>query len=98
MEWKKKERITLKAVFLFERITGKPEIETAEDLYIFFYCIRATNGDYSASFSDFLAECEEKPELLADFIEQCTDSPPARYSIDTAPDGQTYIKTGGGIS
>jgi hypothetical protein len=65
-------KFKIKSLILFERIADKPfEIKTTEDLYLYFYCVLCVNEDnYSKDFDDFLSECDENPDLLADFLKQ----------------------------
>jgi hypothetical protein len=71
MEYKFK----IKALILFEKITDKAfKIETTEDLYIYFYCVKMVNDEkYNQNFEEFLNDCDEHPELMQDFIVQFTE-------------------------
>lgn len=62
---------TLRALFIFEQITGRPfEIKTMLDNYIFFYSvILANNPDNILDWDDFIDALDETPNLLNDFTE-----------------------------
>lgn len=62
---------TLRALFIFEQITGRPfEIKTMLDNYIFFYSvILANNPDNILDWDDFIDALDENPNLLNDFTE-----------------------------
>lgn len=61
-----KMKYTIKAVFLFEQITGKPfAINTLLDNYIFIYCILLMNNqDDPLQWEDFLTAIDNDPELF----------------------------------
>jgi hypothetical protein len=65
-------KLKIKALILFERVTGKPfEINTTEDLYVYFYCVRCVNIDnYDVDFDKFLDECDDNPDMFTDFCNQ----------------------------
>lgn len=60
---------TLRALFIFEQITGRPfEIKTMLDNYIFFYSvIIANNPDNILDWDDFIDALDESPNLLTEF-------------------------------
>ncbi len=62
---------TLRALFIFEQITGRPfEIKTMLDNYIFFYSvIIANNPDNILDWDDFIDALDESPNLLTEFTE-----------------------------
>ncbi len=62
---------TLRALFIFEQITGRPfEIKTMLDNYIFFYSvIIANNPDNILDWDDFIDALDENPNLLTEFTE-----------------------------
>ena len=62
---------TLRALFIFEQITGRPfEIKTMLDNYIFFYSvIIANNPDNILDWDDFIDALDENPNLLTKFTE-----------------------------
>lgn len=65
-------KFKIKSIILWERITGRPfSITNTEDIYIYFFCVLCTNEEnYSKDFDEFLTECDENPEMMADFIHQ----------------------------
>lgn len=62
---------TLRALFIFEQITGRPfEIKTMLNNYIFFYSvIIANNPDNILDWDDFIDALDESPNLLTEFTE-----------------------------
>jgi hypothetical protein len=81
-----KYKFKIKSLILFEKILNKPfKIETTEDLYVYFYCVRLVNDEsYSASFEDFLAECDDNPELIQTFISQFAEHNKRQDGINNA--------------
>jgi hypothetical protein len=70
-----KVKYTIRALFMFEQITGKAfAISTLLDNYLFFYCmILANNPDNVLEWDNFLSALDENPELfksLNDVVEQ----------------------------
>jgi hypothetical protein len=63
-----KVKYTIRALFLFEQITGKAfAISTLLDNYLFFYCIiLANNQDVSLEWDAFLNALDENPALFAE--------------------------------
>lgn len=61
-------KYTIRALFIFERITGKAfKIDTLLDNYIFFYSmILACNADNVLDWDDFLDELDSNPKLFAE--------------------------------
>lgn len=66
-----KVKYSIRALFIFEQITGKPfEIKTLLDNYIFFYSmILANNKDNILDWNDFIDELDENPKLYAQISE-----------------------------
>lgn len=64
-----KVKYTLRALFIFEQITGKPfEIKTLLDNYVFYYSlIFANNPDDVLDWDEFIDALDEDPKLLAAF-------------------------------
>lgn len=60
-------KYTIRALFIFEQITGKPfEIKTLLDNYIFFYSmILANNPDNVLDWEEFLDALDGDKELLS---------------------------------
>ncbi len=61
-------KYTIRALFIFEQITGKPfRIETLLDNYIFFYSMILANNQDKAdilSWDDFLDALDNDPQLF----------------------------------
>lgn len=59
-------KYTLRALFIYEQITGKTfKILTITDEYIFIYCLLLANiPNIEMSFEDFINECDQNPELI----------------------------------
>lgn len=59
-------KYTIRALFMFEQITGKPfEIKTLLDNYVFFYClILANNQDNILDWNDFLEALDNDPTIF----------------------------------
>lgn len=64
-------KVTLRAMMIFEQITGKPfEIKDTMGEMLYFYSILlANNPDCNISFGIFIDELDENPELIAEFKE-----------------------------
>ena len=60
-----KVKYTIRALFIYEQITGKPfNIVTLFDNYLFFYClILANNPDNVLDFNDYLDAIDSDKEL-----------------------------------
>lgn len=60
-----KVKYTIRALFVFEQITGKPfNIATLFDNYLFFYClILANNPDNILDFDDYLDAIDSDKDL-----------------------------------
>jgi len=63
-----KVKYTIRALFIFEQITGKAfKLETILDSYIFYYSmILANNKDQVLQWDEFLDALDENPKLLQD--------------------------------
>lgn len=59
-------KYTIRALFIFEQITGKAfKLETMLDSYIFYYSmILANNKDQILQWDEFLDALDENPKLL----------------------------------
>lgn len=56
---------TIRALFLFEEITGKQfEIKTTLDNYLYFYCILLANNDDFMSWEEFIEEIDNDPTII----------------------------------
>ena len=64
-------KYSIRALFIFEQITGKPfKVETLLDNYIFFYSmILANNKDEVLDWNDFLDALDDNPNLLEEMNE-----------------------------
>lgn len=59
-------KYTIRALFIFEQITGKAfNIETLLDNYIFFYSMVLANNETVLDWNDFLDALDEDPTLFA---------------------------------
>lgn len=63
-----KVKYTIRAMFIFEQITGKAfKLESMLDSYLFYYSmILANNKDEVLEWDDFLDALDENPKLLKD--------------------------------
>lgn len=68
-------RYTLRALFIFENITGKSfEVKSSMEQFLFYYSILlANNPGMTLSFDDFIDACEPDVENSADIIKAFTD-------------------------
>lgn len=68
-------KYTIRALFIFEQITGKPfAIQTLLDNYIFFYSmILANNQDNVLDWDAFIDELDNNPKLYQDIAEIVTE-------------------------
>jgi len=68
-------KYTIRALFIFEQITGKPfAINTLLDNYIFFYSmILANNQDNVLDWDTFLDALDNNPKLYQDIAEIVTE-------------------------
>lgn len=58
-------KYTLRALFIFEQITGKPfNIGTLLDNYIFFYSIILANNDDALTWDEFIDALDNDPSIL----------------------------------
>jgi hypothetical protein len=59
-------KYTLRALFIYEQITGKTfKMQTMTDEYIFIYSLLLANApDIDLSFEDFITVCDENPEIV----------------------------------
>ena len=69
-------KYTLRALFIYEQITGKAfELKTITDEYLFFYCVlMANNPDSSLTFEELIEAIDEGrvPELLKEGTGEAT--------------------------
>ena len=78
-----KVKYTIRAMFVFEKITNKPfKIDTLMDWYIFFYSmILANNSDCLLTFDEFIDVCDEQPELIIEIQKYINKEMELRSSI-----------------
>lgn len=63
-------KYTIRALFIFEQITGKAfNIETLLDNYIFFYSMILANNETVLDWNDFLDALDETPEMFSQMNE-----------------------------
>jgi len=63
-------KYTLRALFIFENITGKKfDVQSSMEQFLFYYAILlANNPDMKMTFDDFIDACEPDAEGSADII------------------------------
>ena len=68
-------RYTLRALFIFEQVTGKSfKVETTMEQFLFYYSILlANNPGMTMSFEDFIDACEPDQPESADIIKAFSD-------------------------
>lgn len=60
-------KYTLRALFIFEQITGKSfNLETLLDNYIFFYSILVANNENVLTWDQFIDALDENPNILTE--------------------------------
>ena len=64
-------KYTLRALFIYEQITGKVfNLQTLTDEYLFFYCILiANNPDIKLTFDDLIDAIDEDVNIMIQFQE-----------------------------
>lgn len=62
-------KYTLRALFIYEQITGKVfKLQTITDEYLFFYCVLAANNpDMNLTFDDLIDAIDEDPNIMIQF-------------------------------
>ena len=62
-------KYTLRALFIYEQITGKAfELKTITDEYLFFYCVLlANNPDSSLTFEELIESIDEDLSIMLEF-------------------------------
>jgi hypothetical protein len=62
-------KVTLRAMMIFEQITGKAfEVKNTMDEMLYFYSILlANNPDCNISFESFINELDDNPKLITEF-------------------------------
>lgn len=82
-------KYTIRALFIFEQITGKPfKIETLLDNYVFFYSmLLASNKDNVLSWDDFIDALDADRTLFQKLNNIVAEQEKARQVFeDSAPD------------
>lgn len=67
-------KYSLRALFLYEQITGKSfELHTTMDTFIFYYCmVLANNPDMKLTFDEFIDAVDSDPTIAAKFTQILT--------------------------
>lgn len=89
-------KYTIRALFIFEQITGKPfKIETLLDNYIFFYSmLLASNRDNVLQWDDFLDALDADRTLFQKLNDIVAEQEKAREVFeDSAPDPDSEKKS-----
>lgn len=62
-------KYTLRALFIYEQITGKVfQLQTLTDEYLFFYCVLAANNpEMNLTFDDLIDAIDEDPNIMVQF-------------------------------
>lgn len=62
-------KYTLRALFIYEQITGKVfQLHTITDEYLFFYCILAANNpEMDLTFDQLIDAIDEDPNIMIEF-------------------------------
>lgn len=68
-------KYTLRALFIFENITGKSfNVESSMEQFLFYYAIiLANNPDMKMTFDDFIDACEPDADGSAEIIKAFSD-------------------------
>ena len=95
-------RYTIRAMFVFEQITGKIfRLENLTDYYLFYYSLLvANNPDLQMTFEDFINECDDEPALviqLQDFLSKEMEKQSAFIS-DTVDSKNNWQQTSSFLS
>lgn len=63
-------KYTLRALFIYERITDKPfKFEGLYSEYLLFYCVLLANNEFTLSFDEFIDICDNDGSLFNQFRE-----------------------------
>lgn len=67
---------TIRALFLWEQIAGKPfEIKSTLDNYLYYYAlILANNPDCNLSWDNFIDAIDENPQIVLDMTKAIADT------------------------
>lgn len=68
-------KYTLRALFIFEQITGKSfSIETLLDNYVFFYSMILANNDNTLTWDEFIDALDNDPTIITQISKSVTDA------------------------
>ena len=86
---KYKVKYTIRALFIFEQITGKPfKIETLLDNYIFFYAmILANNQDKILDWNEYLDAIDANPNLFKEMNDIVSEEQKKNDLFDKSNEG-----------
>ena len=89
---KYKVKYTIRALFIFEQITGKQfSINTLLDNYLFFYSMILANNEDVPSWDEFLDALDEDPKLfvkIADMLNKESEKDKLLNDDEEKSDGQ----------
>lgn len=89
---KYKVKYTIRALFIFEQITGKQfSINTLLDNYLFFYSMILANNEDVLSWDEFLDALDEDPKLfvkISDMLNKESEKDKLLNDDDEKSDGQ----------
>ena len=75
---------TIKALFLFEEITGKQfEIKTTLDNYLYFYCLLLANNSYFMDWDSFIECLDNDPTILIQITQMQNQQQKIEKLLDT---------------
>lgn len=81
-------KYTLRALFIFEQITGKSfNLETLLDNYIFFYSIIVANNEDVLTWDEFIDALDSDPTILTQ-ISKAVEQAQMKDGLFTVTDGE----------
>ena len=82
-----KVKYTLRALFIFEQITGKPfEMKTLLDNYVFFYSLILANNENILEWNEFIDALDNDPSIFTQINELVNNSTKLEELIDGKED------------
>lgn len=68
-------KYSIRALFVFEQLTGKSfSLDSSMNYYVFFYSmLLANNPECTLTFDQFIDECDENPSLIVNFQNYISD-------------------------
>ena len=89
-------KYTLRALFIFEKITEKPfTLDSTMDTFTFFYCmLLANNEDFPLKFDDFIDACDNDQSIgntMSEYLIEYFNSP-LNQSSDSKQDSEAVEK------